>query len=269
MRGEVLVAIIKDKRDFAIAHDRHWYRIPVSSVENMLKDCWPPRWLALYQPKEFGPEQYSVRYYARVLHIDRLFRHQLFPDDPLTEKSRRLYYKLSLDPLRCLPQPILSRRSRRITFIPTTWQKFVEAAEINDLWDGSKLEDRLWKEFKRLRIDAERQNWVTVAERNYALDFDIHCADGHIDVETDGDVWHATPERAPQDNIRDNALKTLGYRVLRFSEYQIKEELERYCLPTITENISRLGGLNGERVVGRKIDPQVPGRYQPSLFDDL
>lgn len=32
-RGEFLVAIINNRLDFAIAYEKHWYRIPVSSKE--------------------------------------------------------------------------------------------------------------------------------------------------------------------------------------------------------------------------------------------
>ena len=268
-RGEVLVAIVKDRHDFSLVHDQHWYRIPVGSVESILKDRWPPRWVAFYMPKAFGePLAYSVRDYAQVLRIERARRSELFLGEPPSEKTDRLYYKLYLGPLKQLPQPILSRRARRITFIPTTWEKFEAAAEINDLWDESRLEDHLWAEFKRVRINAERQYWEPVGKRRYCLDFAIFCADGKIDVETDGDVWHANPERAPLDSLRDNALSTIGWKVIRFTERHIKEELETYCLPVVTENINRMGGLNGERQVGRKVDPD-DAPYQPSLFDDL
>ncbi len=38
-----------------------------------------------------------------------------------------------------------------------------------------------------------------------ALDFAIDCARGRIDVETDGDTWHANSERAALDNRRATA----------------------------------------------------------------
>ena len=75
--------------------------------------------------------------------IREVCRWELFPDEPEDSKSQRRYYKLELSPLSRLEQPILSRRLRRITFIPTTWEKFTSASEINDLWDESPLEDRL------------------------------------------------------------------------------------------------------------------------------
>ena len=69
IRGEVLVAIINDKRDFAIVHNQNWYRIPVSSVKQWLKERWPPQWLAFYQTKVFGAEAYAVSYFAPVIQI--------------------------------------------------------------------------------------------------------------------------------------------------------------------------------------------------------
>ena len=200
MRGEVLVAILNNLLDFAVARDEHWYRIPVSSVRRFLKDRWPPDWLAFYQTKVFGDEAYAVNYYAQVLEVRKAHRWQLFPDEPLDEKSQRLYYQIILGPLQRLPQPIVSRRWRRIVFIPTTWQKFVDAVEINDLYDESPLEDRLWVELKRLKISAERQFFIMVKDRFYSLDFAFLCALGKLDVETDGDTWHSDPDCIPEDN---------------------------------------------------------------------
>jgi len=45
-RGEVLVAVLKSQQDFEIARTQNWYRIPVENVDRLLKDRWPPRWLA-------------------------------------------------------------------------------------------------------------------------------------------------------------------------------------------------------------------------------
>ncbi|UCC64296.1 MAG: DUF559 domain-containing protein, partial [Anaerolineae bacterium] len=230
---------------------------------------WPPEWLAFYQTKVFGSEAHAVHYYARVLDVRRRYRWQLFPDQPRDEKSRRLYYQLMLEPLQRLPNPIVSRRWRRIVFIPTTWKKFRRAVEINDLYDESPLEDELWAALKRYDIPAERQEFVQVKDRSYALDFAIYCASGKIDVETDGDAWHADRERIPLDNLRDNDLKTVGWRVLRFNTSHIREEMEEYGLRTVVENINRLGGVEEGRLVPRRIDLDAPGGLQQlGLFDD-
>jgi very-short-patch-repair endonuclease len=270
-RGEVLVAIINNKADFALAMDQHWYRVPVSSQQKWLKDRWPPKWLAFYQTKKLGLEAYAIHYFAKVNHVQLADGRQLFPNQSRgEEKDSNFYHQLLLEPLQPLPRPILSRRRRtRIVFIPTTWEKFARAEELNDLYSESSLEEQLWDALKELGIRPERQELVTVKDRDYFLDFAIYCARGKIDVETDGDHWHANPEKAELDNVRDNDLESAGWQQLRFAERQIKEQTVEYCIPKIVKTINNLGGLEEGRYMPRKIDPHAPtGIYQPSLFDD-
>lgn len=268
-RGEVLVAIINNERDFDIVQNQNWYRIPVYSVEKWLEKRWPPLWIAFYQTKVFGDEACSVSYYAQVLDIRTVSRWQLFPNDIPDKKSNKRYYQLILNPLQKLPKPILSRRWRRIVFIPTTWQKFINAIEINDLFDESPLEDRLWAELKRHNIPAERQEFITVKQQNYALDFAIYCDSGSIDVETDGDSWHAYPKKAAEDNLRDNALESVGWKVLRFSTTQIQKQTTEYCIRTVTDTINNLGGIDEGKFLPRKIDLKADGSSQLGLFNDI
>ncbi|MBN1401175.1 MAG: DUF559 domain-containing protein [Anaerolineae bacterium] len=239
----VLVAIVNNPSDLALARDSHWYRIPVGSAHRWARGQWPPHWLAFYQTKVFGAEAHSVRWFAQVRAIQRVTRTELFPEEPPNAKSGREYYQLLLDPLQELPAPILSKRWRRIVFIATTWDKFVTAVEINDLYDGSPLEDHLWAALKQLEIPAERQLYVTRATRAYFLDFALFCVQGNLDLETDGDTWHADPARIPLDSQRDNDLQTLGWKVLRFNGQRLLEAMAEYCIPTIVENINRLGGI--------------------------
>jgi len=268
-RGEVLIAILNNERDFAFARDDHWYRIPVSSVQKFLKERWPPEWLSFYHTKKLGDIAFSIRYYARVLKIREVYRYQLLPNDSQHKNYHQRYYQLILTPLQSLPAPIFSSRWRRIVFIPTTWEKFITAAEINDLYDESPLEDRLWAELKRRNIPAERQEFFTFEEINYALDFVIRCANGYLDIETDGDSWHANPEKSDEDNLRDNALKAKGWQILRFTTRQIMEQMSNYTIPTVIKTINHLGGLEEGGVIPRKVDVDPDRPYQLGLFDDF
>lgn len=246
-RDEVLVAIVPRKADFAILQEQLWYRIPRAKAPRR----WPPRWVAFYQPKIFGPEAYAINYFGLVRDISIVRRRELFPDDPPDPRSENLYDKVGLHSLEPLERPIRSRRPRRLVFASTTWEKFSTAAEINDLFDDSPLEDRLWTELKRLKIAAERQWLVNVGGARYALDFALFCIKGQIDLETDGDTWHADPARIPDDNMRNNALEAEGWHVLRFNGAQIRESLAAYCVPKMTDTINHLGGLSDEGVVPR------------------
>ncbi|MCW5854087.1 MAG: hypothetical protein KIT87_28730 [Anaerolineae bacterium] len=234
VRDAVVVAIMNNRLDFELALRDHWYRIPVDNVRKWLKDWWIPEWLAFYQTKVFGPEAYTVQWYARVRRVERVQRKDLFPDEWSDPKAERWYYKLILSDLKRPPQPIISRRRRRLVFIRTMWERFITAEEINDLYMDSPLEDRLWAEFKRLRIVAERQEWVEVKGRKYALDFAVYCALGKLDVETDGDVWHSNPERIPLDNQRDNDLETeLESPAL---QYHGQAEMAGNVVPTVVRS---------------------------------
>lgn len=239
-RGEVLVAIMHDPRDFAILKEQLWYRVPVESAPKR----WPPEWLAFYQTKIFDEEAYSIRYYGHVREIKRVNRQDLFPSETQNSKTSKEYYQIFLDRIEKLSQPIISQRWRRIVFIATTWNKFSQAVEINDLFDDSSLEDELWIQLKRHRIRAERQWLVSVGNVNYFLDFAIFCKSGNIDVEADGDSYHlGNRARAQADNRRNNTLTRIGWSVLRYTSHQIREEASTYCIPEIRDKIDRLDGL--------------------------
>ncbi len=266
---EVLIAIINNKQDFAILREKHWYRIPAGIVLKRLKARWPARWLAFYQTKVFGDEAFSVNYFAEVIDIKKVRSRQLFPNEPENEKSGRMYYQLFLGEIKRLPAPIMSRRWRRIIFIQTTLDKFFNAHEINDLFDDSPLEDKLWTVFKSHKIPAERQEFISLKEQSFALDFAIYCDKGSIDVETDGDTWHANPERAREDRLRDNALGVAGWQVLRIGTQDIQDRIEQYCVPKVAEAINKLGGIDEGRYLPRKINLDSEGKYQLGLLDEL
>jgi very-short-patch-repair endonuclease len=71
------------------------------------------------------------------------------------------------------------------------------------------------------------------------------------------------------DNLRDNDLEMNGWRVLRLNTHHIREQLEEYCLPTVVENINRLGGAEEGQLAGQRFDLDSPGGYQQLLLDDL
>jgi len=110
---------------------------------------------------------------------------------------------------------------------------------------------------------------VLVAILNDERDFAIHCAKANVDVEIDSDTWHANPEKAAEDNLRDNALEANGWKVLRFTTHQIMEQMSGYTIPTVVKTIKTLGGVNEGGVIPRQIDIDPDRPYQLGLFDDF
>lgn len=234
----VLVALMNNRRDFAIARDQHWYRIPVKSAPRGIDS----RYLAFYQTSAFGDEKWSIRYRAEVAQMDEVSRIELLPEEPDHPRAQEKYFRFQLHDLEELHRPIISKRGRRIVFIPTTLSKFNLATEVNDLFHESPLEDLLWKHLKRVNLFAERQFYLSIGKVRYCLDFALFCVNGHIDVECDGDQWHSERPQIDSDNKRNNALTSGGWSVLRFNTRQLNEEMES-CLETISRTVHIQGGL--------------------------
>jgi very-short-patch-repair endonuclease len=261
--GEVLVGIMNSRADFQILQEDLWYRIPVQSRPRH----WPPKWLAFYHTKVFGADAYTVQYYGRVKQIKNALRREILQTNRLDLKADREYFVIHLHALERLSAPIVSPHPRRNPFIATTWRKFSEAGQINDLFNDSPLEDRLWEEFKTRRIPAERQWQVEIGDERYYLDFALLCNKGMIDVETDGTTWHKN--RTKEDNERNNAVESAGWHVLRFDTQQIQETAGTYCISKVERTIRTLGGLQEETLAPRLFYELPEGHAQQlSLFEE-
>lgn len=239
--NNVLVAILNNKQDFMIAQQQNWYRIPVKSAPRILREN-KVEYLALYQTKVFESEKYSIRWYAKITKISIVKRKNLFPNEIQNQKTETEYYKIEFQQLEALSEPIISQRGRRITFIPTSEEKFFKAKEINDIFNDSKIEDDLWEELKNNQISAERQYYVENGSFKAFLDFALFCKNLNIDVECDGDTFHLEEKDVKQDKQRQNDLAILGWTTIRFTTYQIEHEMEK-SISLLKDTINQYGGL--------------------------
>jgi len=237
-----LVGIVTRRKDWELVRSRHWYRIPVRTAPEGLDKV---RYLAFYQTRVFGEEKWAVNWYAQVKDITRATRRELLPDEPGHPRAGAEYYKVELGELTRLPQPIPSRRWRRIVFIPTSLERLMHAQEVNDLFKVSPIEEKLYFTLKDVGLPAERQFFVREEGSGYMLDMAVFCRDGNLDIECDGDTYHSGRDKAEADRERDNTLTTAGWHILRFSGRRIKREPSR-CLDTVQRTVRRLGGVNDE-----------------------
>jgi len=151
-----------------------------------------------------------------------------------------------------------------LVFIPTTQEKVDQAGQINDLFDGSPLEDRLWNDFKYLQVPAERQWKVNIRERVYYLDFAVFCMNGKLAIETDGyTTHHESTDQIDYDTWRQNEIEIDDWRFLHYTSKQIKASSSPY-LSQIQEKIEQLGGVEPLEEFNRKIGEE-PAEY---IVDD-
>ena len=234
----VLVALLPRARDWDIARLQGWYRIPVASA--------PPQdfeHLAFYLGHaSFGARAWQIEHFAAIERVQTVTRRELFPDQSRHPRAGQAYFKFDLGALQTLERPIISRRARYEVFIPTTLAKLHGAVELNDLFHPSPLEDALWAALRERQIEAERQWFLSAGGARYCLDFAVFCAGGKINIECDGDSYHANAEKSRQDNDRNNALTGEGWAILRFNTHQIRYEMPQ-CLKVIQGTIRRHGGM--------------------------
>lgn len=157
----VLVTYVPQPSDFEIIQQDGWYRVPQKHAPKGLH----AEYFAFYFGRRFGAEKWAIHYYAAQLGHELTTRLALFPDQPDHPRAQEMYYKVQLGPLQKLKQPIVSLRWRRVTFLHTTWDRFLDATEINDLFvDGEPYVDRIYATLKERRIQAECNYRVQVPE---------------------------------------------------------------------------------------------------------
>jgi very-short-patch-repair endonuclease len=235
-----LVGVVTRKKDWELVRSEHWYRIPVRTAPEGLDRV---RYLAFYQTKFSGDEKWAVKWYAPVRGISSVKRRELLPDEPTHSRADAEYYKVKIGELERLPRPIPSRRWRRIVFIPTSLERLLHAQEINDLFKVSPIEDKLYFTLEDAGLPAERQYFVREETSGYMLDMAVFCRDSNLDIECDGETYHAGRDKADQDRERDNTLTTAGWHILRFSGRRILSDTDK-CVETVRRTVRRLGGVS-------------------------
>ncbi len=176
----VLVGVMPDPHDFEIACDQQWYRVPVKHAPNGVH----AEYVAFYFTGKFPSDlRWAVHFYARRTGHELVRRVALFPDQPEHPRAQEMYYKIQLGVMRQKQPPIHSLRWRRITFIQTTWDRFVRAKEVNDLFrGGDEFVDRIYRSLKERGIYVERAVEVGSGSTRQIIDLVIPCNKGTVMV---------------------------------------------------------------------------------------
>ncbi len=128
----VLVGVIKRKKDFQIARRCNWYRIPQRQLPRGLN----AEYIALFlSGKTFRECSGTIAYFARITGLELARRGDLLPDED--RRTNEIYYKVQFRQLIQRDPPIANLPARSISFIRTTWDRFICAETVGDLYSAA------------------------------------------------------------------------------------------------------------------------------------
>lgn len=201
----VLIGVMNRKRDFDLARDEGWYRIPERHAPECTTDT---AILALYFTTAFVEERWAVHWYAEVRGHELVQRRDLFPAESSHPHADERYYKLQIGPLIRRDPPIPSLRWRRVTFIESTWDRFTAAEEINDLYVSGA--DGLYVTLKESGFFPEVDYLIREGESEYTVDLAVPCLDGVVAVVLGGGPAPSHALRAADPDAVRDAVARLG-----------------------------------------------------------
>ncbi len=199
----VLVGVMTDTRDFQVARDEGWYRVPVRHAPESVMDAAV---LAFYFTAAFEDEKWAIHWYAEVRGHELVLRRDLFPNAADHPHADHRYFKMQIGPLIRREPPIPSLRWRRISFISTSWDRFSAAEEVNDLYESGA--DGLYVTLKESGFFPEREYLIRDDAETYTADLVVPCQDGVVKIVCGGGP-------APHDALRNPNADTIRREVAR------------------------------------------------------
>jgi very-short-patch-repair endonuclease len=235
----VLVVVVNQPLDLHRALELGWYRIPLDRAPSRVA----AEYLAFYQTGAFPPkDRFVIRRLAPVRGYVVATRRELIPEEPDHSRADWQYYKVLLGDSVVLPNPIPSRRLRRIAFIPTTLSRLLHAEEINDLWIRSTAQQRLWEALRQSGLDGENQYPLQDDLTEQVADFALFCRSGRIAVII-GDEHKSTGRVEDDDEAVTNYLALSGkWRLFKLRTSEIEEDANA-CARRLLELACEMGGI--------------------------
>ncbi len=234
---DVLVGVLKNKRDLEILLEQKWYRIP-----SLFMPKRKFKYLAFYQPESFKADGKKIEYYAKVKSMRTVKRNEILPRENDHPKKNEKYYQILVHKIEKLKTPIRNIVPRRISFGFTSLKTLRRGGNILSLYGVYSGEEILKDEMRKLGITATSQFQTGDKKHHYRIDFVIFCKNGKIAIECDNEKAHSGKLQKEKDQAKNAYLKKAGFVVLRFKEKEMNSDLSR-CLTKIQKNVLRLGGI--------------------------
>jgi hypothetical protein len=185
----VLVGVINRKRDFEIARTQGWYRIPQAQLPRGVN----VEYLAFFlSGKVFKEQSGGIHYYTKRKGVELAHRRDLLPKEANHPRAGNVYYKVQIGELIPKEPPVLNPTKRSIGFIHTTWDRFVHARQISDLYSKADYYvDRIYHALRTYGVQPDRFWEAEQRDTGLAPQLRILCEKGTIIASTDSDDINA------------------------------------------------------------------------------
>jgi hypothetical protein len=197
----VLVGVVTRKKDLKLARDRGWYRIPQSRMPRGVH----AEYVALFlNSRAAGKSESGIYYYAQPAGVELVYRRDLLPDEADHPRANEVYYQVQLRGWQEKVPPVLNPTRRTIAFIYTTWDRFVHAREIKDLYsDADYFVDRVYHALRSDGLTALERYWdAERGQTGVGAQIRVLCQRGSFTASTErstGDIF--LEDGAAQDAI--------------------------------------------------------------------
>jgi hypothetical protein len=149
----VLVGVINRKRDLHYAQAENWYRIPQKRMPRGVN----AEYIAFFLSRAFKERNGGIYYFAERRGLELAYRKDLMPKEADHPRANDVYYKIQIGDLIEKAPPVLNVSRRTIGFVYTTWDRFVSAETISDLYSKDDyFVDRIYHALREKGITPER-----------------------------------------------------------------------------------------------------------------
>ncbi|GAB5489997.1 MAG: hypothetical protein Phog2KO_02120 [Phototrophicaceae bacterium] len=178
----VLVGIINRKTDLDHLLKDHWYRIPQAKMPDGVYAEYIAFFLSGTASKRFGES--GVYYFAHRDGLELAYRKNLLPNETSQRAMKRAnerYYKVQFREIQGKVPPITNPTKRRFAFIYTTWDRFINATVLADLYSKNDYYvDRIYHALRDKQIRANRYWDAQRKQTGYGASVRIICEKGTL-----------------------------------------------------------------------------------------
>ncbi|MBC8335151.1 MAG: hypothetical protein ISR59_01305 [Anaerolineales bacterium] len=147
----ILVCVMPSPRDMELARLLGWYRIPFRTAPKVVSVDY----LAFYQPSAFGSRGGKIEFIAPVYGHELATRAEILRDEADHPRAQEEYFKIQLGALEKLPNSVMAKKWKRLTFLYTTGEYLLNAETLNDLVVKNDERKLLWKSLRE-RAESEQ-----------------------------------------------------------------------------------------------------------------